>query len=305
MSGIPALAIASAVPQFEPVHKQVTVVGLDSRDLTETSKDARAAIDRTAPAFRQLNAVGIVKNVNHTYDGTGFLLEKPCIVATNAHVVFEDRHKPLEGVRVEFSVGKGSSVDEPFLYRRLPGTVFAHGDPFEDSTSENGDWALVKLDASIPPGIVAPLEMYQMPTSQLVTLRVESVGFPSDRAWKGNHYDLSQLYGDMNCRVLDEEIGDDEVLIHNCNSTPGNSGSPLLTMDTRMRFYVVGMNIGHSHNGLQHTIDPGNANLAVGFYKQGKNGWAQGDGVPLTDANNNTHTEGNKIRSAIDSIKCP
>lgn len=242
--------------------------------------DFRQPVDRTSAGFRQLNAIGTISANNVPHVGTGFLVS-PCLVLTNKHVAFKDVLSAAIGLRLLFSVGQGPTPDIPFL-QQIPGKVVAFSDYNGTLNNLGGDWALIKLDHSIS-GIPA-LPIVAMSETELRNRPAMTAGFPGDK--RSNLLDVHQMWGDLDCQVIGESDGD--YLLHNCQTTPGQSGSPILVRDQNDdRLVAVGIVHGGNFDLARYT-DINRANHAVSF--------VSGDGMYFSP--------GDQIFSAIAHERC-
>lgn len=248
------------------------------------SQDLRQVVDRASSEYKQLNPIGIISVNGKTFDGTGFLVS-PCHVLTNAHVVFEDPKKARNGTTLFFFAGQTGSAQKPFSQTDVQGTVIDHGNIDGTFNTTNSDWVVVKLSKSIGNDI-GYISINQMDSAKMAQRQVVTAGFPVDRTNNGK--DFSQMFGDLNCKVIG--VSGFAYITHTCQTTGGQSGSPILAKAPNGRYYAIGMvDGGHSGKSLTKTEDPDKANTAVSFES----------GKPY-----NIDSEGDKIQAAINANQC-
>ncbi|MGZ3806025.1 MAG: trypsin-like serine peptidase, partial [Pseudobdellovibrionaceae bacterium] len=254
----------------------------------QTVKDERIVIDRTKGDFKDLNGIGVVTLPHQKGWGSGFLVS-PCLVLTNLHVLYETKNSKTPRSDAEFSVGQTGSAKNPFSYPLIPGKVVAKGDykGEEHGESSNSDWAVIKLSKSVG-NSVGYIKLYQMSLEAMGNRPVITAGFPADKSEEGK--DVSQLYGDNKCKILGFSVF--SYIFHTCQTTPGQSGSPLLTQSPKDgKFYAIGMvdGVAPGSTGMARSVDPDKANIAVAF-DSGKEFGVVSDG--------------DKIVAAIKANKC-
>lgn len=221
-----------------------SVAAVDST--SDIADDRRVAIDRTSEKFKQLNAIGLVTHTKQEFLGTGFLVSS-CVMLTNHHVAFDDPDKevPEAGKTLYFSAGQTGLKSNPFKCSKVEGKVIDFNKRYKNAISTTGyDWALVKVDkVRDENGKMANLgdkvgfiEIYQASTSELVEMNgLVTAGFPSDKT----KYDKSYIYGDTDCRVK-HSSGTGQV-VHSCQTSHGQSGSPILAQADDGVYYAVSM----------------------------------------------------------------
>lgn len=244
--------------------------------------DKRVEIDRTAPEFKALNAIGVVQAEGQSFFGSGFLIS-PCHVLTNKHVAYANPQEAEVGANVRFSVGQSSTSQ--FSDADIAGKVIALGNYDNNDATRNGDWVVVKLSKSIGNKVgYLPYTQVKDP-NKLVNRPVLTVGFPGNRTNGGK--DFSKIYGDLNCKITNMNAL--EFLNHTCQNTGGQSGSPILAKDSNGKYYAIGMISGDNGFGMAGSENPNKANMAVNF---------------LSGADLGTQTQGDKIAAAIAGDKC-
>lgn len=260
------------------------------------SIDRRVEIDRTSEEFKQLNAIGLVTHTHQKFIGTGFLVS-PCAVLTNNHVAFGDKDKetPQKGKGVYFSVGQTGNIQIPFKHQLVKGEVVDFGDYDNSFSGTNYDWALIKVNkvrnnngeyANLG-DMVGYIQILQLESERMLRLKkIETTGFPGDKSSPSN---FSKMYGDLGCKItqIDTYFGSD---INNCQTTNGQSGSPLLAKTKTGVYYAVGMVSGGVKDGEYFGLDD-----------RGK------DKFSLTFSEETNHfgySSGNEIVKSIKSIRC-
>ncbi|HPI40726.1 MAG TPA: trypsin-like peptidase domain-containing protein [Pseudobdellovibrionaceae bacterium] len=265
------------------------IVRYSSEGASEITDDRRVAIDRTSEEFKQLNAIGLVTHTKQKFSGTGFMVS-PCLMLTNNHVAFDDPDKeiPQIGKEVMFSVGQTGSKNNPFQYIKVKGKVINFNSKYKNaSEATSSDWALVKMNkikdengTNVNLGNkVGYLEIEQIPQNELLKMNgLITAGFPGEKIKN----DLSKAYADLNCKVT-SSAGFGQVF-HSCQTTPGQSGSPILGKADDGKYYVLSM-----VSGLVRSSGRTSSNLSVVFE---------------SGENYNFESNGDKIISTIDSNKC-
>lgn len=194
-------------------------------------RDDRIAITRPDARFLP---IGIVKGGRGIAYTTGFLVGD-CHVLTVKHSA--GRVAIVSGRRLRFRL--------PFAGREgaSAGTVVAAGDldlvADPNRLDRSQDWLLLRLDRCLGKRF-GSLALVDQP-DQSSPLRTSgnrallSAGFPIDRSWR------RQLTLDPQCRVRGVS---GQLLVHDCSSLPGNSGSPIFTTvwrEGRASLIVVAM----------------------------------------------------------------
>jgi hypothetical protein len=196
-------------------------------------KDERVVLDRTVPEYRQLNAIGVVTPIKMESYGTGFLVDM-CHVLTNHHVVFEEASDARLGYQTKFSVGQTTDKKAQFRHVLVNGAVIAFGNYDGSNASENADWVIIELDQSLGKS-VGFITIYQMTLQKMFGRSVITAGFPGNRTRNGA--DLSNLYGDLNCKIFGTGLYGNSY--HTCQTTHGQSGSPILAKGNDGKYYAI------------------------------------------------------------------
>lgn len=228
---------------------------------TTAVRDYREVVNRKSSEFSQLNAIGIVSKNGKSFDGTGFMVSE-CVMLTNKHVVNKDRESIRHGEEVTFKVGQSGSKSAPFTHSSK-GRVIAFG-------SENTrayDWALVKLDKSIGKE-VGHIQIYQMEDRDHMRKAIVTAGFPYDKTSRGTNF--SNIYGDLDCKS--QGAGSEGEFVHTCQTTGGQSGSPLLMKSAKNgKYYAIGMVQGVFGSGMDRGNSIESYNTGVSFASGKKN----------------------------------
>ncbi|HZZ35634.1 MAG TPA: trypsin-like peptidase domain-containing protein [Caulobacteraceae bacterium] len=186
-----------------------------------------------------------------TVSGTGFMIS-PCLMVTNFHTVFGDVDTSPDRAGahfVTFEVGAGTW--KRFRYKARA-EVLAWGDL---GAGEDGDWALARVEGC--PGGDASVGWFATDALGAIPrggVEVSMAGFAADRA-------LDRLSIQHTCRI---HAGRALELIHDCASTGGDSGAPLLIQRSG-RWAVVGLTSGadEDERGVLRHFDPEHGNWAV------------------------------------------
>jgi V8-like Glu-specific endopeptidase len=176
--------------------------------------------------------------------GTGFLVARD-IVMTNRHVAVEFARQ--SGAKWQFQAGRASSIDLR--------EEFGSTETFEVSVKEvvgvhkTLDLALLKVEAASRDGrpLPDPLPLASSEPAGLAGRKVYAVGYP---AWDGRRNDpepMRRVFMDIyNVKRLQPgEVlgrdGDALQVLHDCSTLGGNSGSPIVDLDTHQ---VIGLHFG-------------------------------------------------------------
>jgi protease YdgD len=157
----------------------------------------------------------------------------PRVLATAAHCMITENGAPPKDVTFQAGFFGGTDLGSA----RVVGSVVAPG--YSDQSAAPGegngdDWAILTLDRDLGTqiGFVRPyvLDKDDLARIRREEFRVSQAGYSWDT---GSH-----LSGHMDCRVLTAYR--DGSLIHTCDTTRGDSGSPLLTqIDGEWRLIAV------------------------------------------------------------------
>lgn len=245
-------------------------------------KDERIVIDRTSAEFKQLNAIGAVTPLDMKSFGSGFMVDS-CHVLTNHHVVFEKASQAKLGTNIKFSVGQTNLKGKQFSHLLMEGKIIAFGDYDGTNISENADWAIIKLSKPVGED-VGSIPIYQMDIKQMAGQKIITGGYPGNRTNEGA--DLSRIYGDLNCKIVATGIVGNSY--HTCQTSDGQSGSPLLAKSPKDgKYYAIAM--ADRRLDMTRSEDPNIANIAVNFTSGKKY---------------DVISDGDKIMAALKADKC-
>jgi len=267
-----------------PQRTSVAAIGAMSQQLDTTShQDFRQRVDRTSDKYQQLNSIGSISRIpGAAYVGSGFMVS-PCLVLTNKHVPFVEVEKARKGAQVNFSVGQTGQSSQPFS-QSINGSVVDFGGYDGRSSSSSADWALVKLNKSVVN--IQPIPLLQPRWDLLTNAHVITAGFPGNK--RADRNDVKDMWGDLDCQIIGQAEGG--FLMHNCQTTHGQSGGPLLSWSkSQNRYFAVGMFSEQYDDGLSRSMDRGKANNAISFVSGRDIGF---------------ESEGDKILKAIAANKC-
>ena len=189
-------------------------------------EDNRILVDVTQMPWR---AVGLLEMGDGSCTGT---LIAPDRVATAAHCI-TDGSGPIKGI--VFRAGASGDTD---LGRASVISALVAPDYSDETAAPNGgngdDWAILTLDRPLGTqiGIVRAHVFDKDDIGRITagTFRVSQAGY----SWDTGDY----LSGHMDCSVL--QVYGDGSIIHNCDTTQGDSGSPIMTMiDGEWRLIAV------------------------------------------------------------------
>lgn len=202
-------------------------------------RDDRVAI--TSPDA-QLLPIGIVRGGRGIAYATGFLVDN-CHVLTVKHAA--GRVATVAGRRMRFhlplaspdSVSAGSVV--------AAGALDLVADPNRLDRSQ--DWLLLRLDRCLGRRFGSLALEEHGPDRRANSGALFSAGFPNDQPRR------RQLTIDPACRVRG---GSGPVMIHDCSSHPGNSGSPIFAIISRGGRLVIAVLAMHATATVTRRILP-------------------------------------------------
>jgi Trypsin-like peptidase domain len=242
---------------------------------TGYANERRAVVNRLDDSAdsRQFNSIGVVSTASHT--GTGFLVS-PCLVLTNYHVAFGIQDRPKVSPTLKFEFGQTGDPKHPFRHAEnaIPvgaGEYMLKRRSLQEFDSQlekeltkmaaNGanaakqiafrnrqlmnqfggsymseDWALLKLEHSVPKEFVG-IPLMPFARDMLSRIPLITAGFPGDL---GKVENFVNLYGDMRCSAS-ETVSNPDVIISDCMSNSGDSGSPIMARATDGSLIAVGI----------------------------------------------------------------
>ena len=272
ISSSPAQPVVESSPSAE---EAIPAENLDSFNLSTTEAvipdeleqserpfEGRAVIgfDERVPLTTRKypwSAIGKVEGIGR--DGSGYActgtLLAPDIVLTNAHcVVNPDTHQVSRRIWFKPNLIFGTLQDER---DQAYVTRFYYGTDFTDSKVLNSnDWAILKLDRPVG------RRYGTLPWSDLPTTILQEnpeqfalVGYSGDFP----EYDPGETAGvHLGCSILGEAK---QLLIHNCDSSGGASGGPIIGL-VNGQFRIVAL-----HAGTVKFSDGRVVNYAVPMYR--------------------------------------
>ena len=209
------------------------------------------------PTFRSVGKIELSGRIAYSYAGTGFLVASG-VLMTNRHVVklFCDQDgagwtiRPGVSAVVDFVEEFGNTASNEFA---VEGVIGVHG---------TLDLALLRVAAKSRQrkNLPKPLPVAKDGSGVTVGRDVYAVGYPA-RSNDADLKDMNRLFGDtfeLKRMAPGQVMGlleGDPILLHDCTTLGGNSGSCVLDMVTQR---VLGLHFG----GVE-----GSANVAVALWK--------------------------------------
>jgi V8-like Glu-specific endopeptidase len=226
-------------------------VFMEPPSLWASLKDVRNEIQAV---IRRVGRIEVSGNPNFEWLGTGFLAGQD-VVVTNRHVAVEFSRRSNDGVwtfrsPMRASVNlKAELGSEEALTFRVAEIIGIH---------EDHDMALLKVEqisgaAQLPD----PLPVAQASPAALTGRKIYVVGYP---AWDGRRNDpepMKRVFADIyNVKRLQPgELSGDALdafeIFHDCSTLGGNSGSPVIDLETHR---VLGLHFGGRFLEKNHAV---------------------------------------------------
>lgn len=223
-------------------------------------KDDRIPLTSRQYPWSTIGRIVGVETSGKKYHCTGTLIDEN-VVLTNAHCVLDHKtHKFNRGIQFQPNVidGKISDrTDVSHAVRVIAGTDFQSGNGYKN------DWAIVVLDKPLGKkyGYLGwkylPTSNFKWKPQQLIFVGY-SGDFPTPKISAFRRFTAGRGWTagvDLGCSILGEKS---EVLLHDCDTTGGSSGGPIIDWNGGSP-YIVALN-----NAEQTTWDGrGVVNFAV------------------------------------------
>ena len=188
--------------------------------------------DRFLPGSGELpwRAIGIVDLPDGTCTG---VLVAPRIVMTSAHCLFGAGDQRVKALTFRAGASGNSHAAIAGFSDILVSPAYARG-AAPPGMGNGTDWAILRLDRPLGEE-VGYLEVHELDDGDLAAigaggLRISQAGY----SWDTDPY----LSGHRDCRVI--QAYRDATILHNCDTTRGDSGSPLLLF-REGRWHVIAL----------------------------------------------------------------
>jgi PLD-like domain/Trypsin-like peptidase domain len=210
-----------------------TFLGPDSDVWRQRLRDARGVLDRVIPA---VGRVEVDNHPNYTWVGTGWLID-PQVVVTNRHVAREFARR--DGKRLAFRPGLGGRVMQctiDFLeeYERASELDFKVESVLWIAPVRDPDVAFLKVRSQ--PGRDLPAPIGLAPDGDYDDRFVATIGYPARDSRIPDQDVVRRVFGDVyeKKRLAPGEVTELTVenLLHDCSTLGGNSGSPVIDLQT-------------------------------------------------------------------------
>ena len=201
----------------------------------------------------RLIPVGIVESSRRRY-GSGFLIDH-CHVLTARHVIGDGDGDGIIGRHIRFRLQPTTAATSA---NSSPGTVIAAGAHVVRRGDYSGDWALIRIARCLGARFgyypIASQGFYSLGGSARLRPGLTAMGYPRDRGGR-------LLVIDPQCEARQRTtIG----LRHDCASTAGNSGGPLLAWnESSSRYEAIAINVAAVRHAGTVAFSVDHANVAV------------------------------------------
>jgi hypothetical protein len=218
--------------------------------------DLKTARESIKSVIRRVGRINVSGDPNLDWLGTGFLAG-PSVVLTNRHVAMEFAKNdapdawtfraPL-GASLDFKAELGSADTLVF---RLTEIIGIH------ETYDLAALRIEKMSGTVPLPDPLPVAPAPPPGKRLVGRKVYVIGYP---AWDGRRNDpepMRRIFSDVyNVKRLQPgEISGEALrsfeILHDCSTLGGNSGSPVVDLETHR---VIGLHFGGRYLENNHAI---------------------------------------------------
>jgi V8-like Glu-specific endopeptidase len=217
-------------------------------------KDLKTVRAQIQAVIRRVGRIDVSGNPNFEWLGTGFLAGQN-VVITNRHVAVEFSRRSEDGtwtfrtpMRASINL-KAELGSEDALTFKVTSIVGIH---------EEHDMAALKVEqVSGSEQLPDPLPVAQASPSTLTGHKVYVIGYP---AWDGRRNDpepMKRIFADIyNVKRLQPgEVSGDAVdafeIFHDCSTLGGNSGSPVIDLETHQ---VLGLHFGGRFLEKNHAV---------------------------------------------------
>jgi endonuclease G len=207
-------------------------------------KDSKSEVWRTrlqASSGQLRSAAGAVGRINVTgrpdvpYVGTGWLVEQDAIV-TNRHVALEFGRRGRGGFSFQSGQGPSAGVSIDFLEEadRADQLSFPIVEILHIEDGDGPDFALLRVGESQGQRLAPPIPLLMSPPR--ATQQVAVMGYPARDSRAADAQLVQSIFGDVfdKKRLAPGQLTETrtDVLLHDCSTLGGNSGSVVLDLGT-------------------------------------------------------------------------
>jgi endonuclease G len=223
--GRPVLAIVGGAAQLEFKDSESAVW----RSRLQASS---AQLQRAAGAVGRIN---VADRTDVPYVGTGWLVEKDAI-ATNRHVAMEFGQKGRGGFTFKSPHGSASGVSIDFLEEagRPDELSFPIVEILHIEDDDGPDFALLRVGESRGQSLATPIPLSTSPPKAMQQVAV--MGYPAKDSRAPDAQLVHSIFGDVfdKKRLAPGQLTEtkSDVLLHDCSTLGGNSGSVVLDLAT-------------------------------------------------------------------------